>query len=707
MINSDLALGVVPGAVRVASLVFNGGTLESTTTFTLNTNRGILLLGNGTINVDGSTVLTYNGVIAGTGAFNKAGTGTLILGGSNSYSGMTTVAFGSMVMNGAIPVRADVVVNAGATYTIPNTTTLNTITGLGNVVLNANLTVGGSTDFTFAGALSGAGSLIKTGTGTMSLSGNNSFTGGITLNNSGLALNHANALGTGILTSSLGTLYEGNGVVLSSLHVSGPVTIATSIATAGAQTYDGAVTISPAAGQVANLVDYAGAAFTSTGINLVSNNAGITFNGTIDAAVAKNHSLAVNAGTGTVTIGNSVGSILPLNNFNITAANIALLADVKTSSQQNYTGATLIGNNGTPGFLYSEFINATRPSSNFSVYSQLNTRTLMSNDPMVRFVGTVNPEKGAVYSLLVAAIYNGFVNGDPLKEPRVIFTGLVGNLNSFYAVNFQALQAGDVFALKPSAGVISVVGVQTVDTQNYSSNQMVINAPSITNTISTFRASQPGNIRFDVGAVGGISNIIADSAVTRIVIDGLTNFTNGIGLPSISFPVQEAAAAAAAAAASGGNWATALRVDTMLSSVNATESRSTVSVSMGDSTPQTTSSVAASAATSTGSVSAAPATTTESSSSKGFEFTIPKSLMPSSSSSSISGSTGPQSAPAVETAVMSDGSPLPNWIKFDPKTSTFTAKDVPAGTKSIEIKIQVVRDGKVVDESKPIEITAN
>jgi hypothetical protein len=128
---------------------------------------------------------------------------------------------------------------------------------------------------------------------------------------------------------------------------------------------------------------------------------------------------------------------------------------------------------------------------------------------------------------------------------------------------------------------------------------------------------------------------------------------------------------------------------------------------MGDSTPQTTSSVAASAATSTGSVSAAPATTTESSSSKGFEFTIPKSLMPSSSSSSISGSTGPQSAPAVETAVMADGSPLPNWIKLDPKTSTFTAKDVPAGTKSIEIKIQVLRDGKVVDESKPIEITAN
>ncbi|MBU3547452.1 autotransporter-associated beta strand repeat-containing protein, partial [Polynucleobacter sp. MWH-Jannik1A5] len=72
-ISADNQLGAAPASATPGSIIFNGGTLNSTATFTLNANRGIAMTGNGTINVDGSTALTYNGIIAGTGDLTKSG----------------------------------------------------------------------------------------------------------------------------------------------------------------------------------------------------------------------------------------------------------------------------------------------------------------------------------------------------------------------------------------------------------------------------------------------------------------------------------------------------------------------------------------------------------------------------------------------------------------------------------------------------------
>ena len=88
---ADSGLGAAPGSATVGHLTLNGGTLRTTATFTLNSNRGITLgSSHGTFNVHGSSTLTYGGIIAGSGSLTKVGTGTLVLTSQlSTYSGGT------------------------------------------------------------------------------------------------------------------------------------------------------------------------------------------------------------------------------------------------------------------------------------------------------------------------------------------------------------------------------------------------------------------------------------------------------------------------------------------------------------------------------------------------------------------------------------------------------------------------------------------
>src|SRR3982751_2744911 len=174
-------------------ITMKGGTLQTTAALTL-ANPIALAAGGGTVQSDAAT--TLSGVISGAGAFTKTGTADLTLSGVNTYTGVTTVNNGKLILSGgaAIADTGAVVVNSTATTAgilqVNTAETIGSLAGNGSAILNAGLTTGGdNTSTAFSGVISGVGSLTKNGTGTFTLSGANTYSGGTSVNNGTLAGN--------------------------------------------------------------------------------------------------------------------------------------------------------------------------------------------------------------------------------------------------------------------------------------------------------------------------------------------------------------------------------------------------------------------------------------------------------------------------------------------------------------------------------------
>jgi autotransporter-associated beta strand protein len=190
-------------------------TLTGTNTYSGGTtvSAGTLQIGNGgtagsiTGNVSDNGVLAFNrsdsvtfaGTISGAGSVTQIGTGTTILTGNNTYTGGTTISTGTLQLG-----------NGGTTGTI-----------IGNVTDNGTLVFNRSDSLTFGGVISGAGSLVKQGAGTLTLPGTNTYTGATTVNAGSLIVDGSIASAQTLV--SAGGLLGGHGFLNGSLVNSGIV----------------------------------------------------------------------------------------------------------------------------------------------------------------------------------------------------------------------------------------------------------------------------------------------------------------------------------------------------------------------------------------------------------------------------------------------------------------------------------------------------
>lgn len=227
------------------------GDFAFTGTNNLNLGTGDVTLGaTRTVTTNGGN-LTVDGSISGPAfGVTKSGTGTLTLGGStsNTYSGTTTVNGGLLVLaksGGATAVAGNLTIGDGtgtdtvqlsAANQIADTSAV-TMDAAGTPVLNlagfserigslassntaaevqlgspgatTSFTVGNASNTTYAGAFTAGNanpSIVKEGTGTLTLTGNSSsFTGAVTVNAGTLNVQSTNALGTGTLGTTVNT----------------------------------------------------------------------------------------------------------------------------------------------------------------------------------------------------------------------------------------------------------------------------------------------------------------------------------------------------------------------------------------------------------------------------------------------------------------------------------------------------------------------
>ncbi|MGO3891627.1 MAG: autotransporter domain-containing protein [Paenalcaligenes sp.] len=125
----------------------------------------------------------------------KAGAGTLVLGGANSYTGDTIVQGGTVSVSNDSNLGAassTVVLDGGGLASTAS------FSSARNVTLNqaAHMDVAANTELSWQGAISGAGGLTKTGAGTLVLDSANSYAGVTTLAAGTVQINADSALGT-------------------------------------------------------------------------------------------------------------------------------------------------------------------------------------------------------------------------------------------------------------------------------------------------------------------------------------------------------------------------------------------------------------------------------------------------------------------------------------------------------------------------------
>jgi autotransporter-associated beta strand protein len=325
IVSTSAGLGATSGAVTI-----NAATLDVAATFTSTRN---FVLGNSasTVTVDPTFTFTANGVFSGTGTLNKTGSGTVALGGVNTYTGATNVSAGTLQISANERIANSSNLNvSGGTFDVQTfSETLGAVTlSSGTIAGTGTGTLTGSSytlqSGTVSAILAGNTTVTKNTSGSVTLSGSNTFTGSTTISAGTLQVNTNNALGT---AASGTTVANGAALNLNSVNYSTaePLTLnGTGISNGGALHNSGT---SAFAGPI------------NAATNATINAGGGTLN--LTGGLSKNGTTLTISGGGTVNI--------TTNGITGASPNSDLVVDgvtVNENTANSYNGPTYIRNGG-------------------------------------------------------------------------------------------------------------------------------------------------------------------------------------------------------------------------------------------------------------------------------------------------------------------------------------------------------------------------
>ena len=358
------------------AITLNGGGLQwaAGTSTDISPRLTALGAGGGTFDTNGNSV-TLASAITGTGALTKAGPGMLILGGTNSYTGGTTVSGGTL---------------QGTTASLQ-----------GNILNNATVNFSQTGNGTYAGTMSGSGGLVKSGAGTVILSGANSYTGGTTVSAGTLQGTTASLQGNILNNGTVAFSQNGGGTYAGSLSGTGGVNIQGGgvVTFTGANSYTGPTSVT-GSGFVVNgslaspvTIDSASSIGGSGSVGGLTVNGGILSPGNSIGTLTVNGTYGQNGGTYAVQLNNQGQSDRVAVNGTATLNGGTVQVAATQGSYANSTTYTIVsatgGVNGSYAGATSNFAFLT-PSLSYDANDAYLTLTLASSMPFSSFNGTRN-----------------------------------------------------------------------------------------------------------------------------------------------------------------------------------------------------------------------------------------------------------------------------------------------------------------------------
>ncbi len=299
----------------------------------------------GTLAFMRSDTLVVSNLITGTGVFEQAGNGTVVLTADNTYGGGTSISAGTLQVG-----------DGGSTGWI----------GSGDVTNHAALVFNRADDITVANGISGTGMLVQAGAGTLILTGSNTYSGLTLITNGTLQVGDGGttgSLGTGKVTNETVLVFNrADDVVVSNL-ISGSGSLAHvgegMVTLTANNNYSGITAITNGTLQVGD-----GGTTGAIGTNEVYNYGSLVFNRSnsiiVSSVISGTGSLR-HAGAGTLTLISSnsfsggllvdgAGTIVASNSYALGSGNFELLNGTLMAHSALTNGLTMnIGGNYTQG----------------------------------------------------------------------------------------------------------------------------------------------------------------------------------------------------------------------------------------------------------------------------------------------------------------------------------------------------------------------
>lgn len=455
-----------------------GGNNQALTNFELN-GAGSTVQG-GTLSVSGVYTLkagVVDATLAGTGSVTMGSAGSLVtINQASTYTGLTTVTNGTLALglNGTLGSAGSVTVSGGSLIFGNALQTLSNVILTGGVISGGTITSGNLFNLqngTTGSVLTGAAKLTKSGTGSVTLSALNLYTGGTDVNGGLLTAAIDNALPSGgSLSLSAGTLDLGmttqtaGAVVLSGGSLSGGTLNATGYLLTG--------------GTITTVLGGGTALLTVNGSSTVNLNAAATYGG----------GTTVNSGTLVLGVTNT---LLNTGTVGLTGGELSLGGNLQTIGILNLDG----------GLLRSGTLNGSAYLLNAGSVS-----AILSGTAALTKAGSGNVTLSGVNTYSGATQINGGTltagTGALANSPTLSVSG-----GSLAAVDFKT---GASLTLSTGSATASFTGaggtLGAVSNANTAANSLLFSATSGTITVASLTGE--GNTRFASDAEitdGGIS----------------------------------------------------------------------------------------------------------------------------------------------------------------------------------------------------------